>query len=106
MRAWGRRISPRGLPARTSVSVRARLGAPRRSRKFPYGSFQFFVVYHRGATARRAAAPTGLPSPGSRFRSKARAGISYPFASDKTILILHGLGNGAIAVGGLVDAQP
>ena len=31
---------------------------------------------------------------------KTRAGTSYLFASDKTILILHGLGNGAISDGG------
>ena len=65
--------------------------------------FNFSLFTTGGATRRRAAAAAGLPSPDSRFRSKTRAGLSYRFPSDKTILIFRGLGNGAIAAWGVTD---
>src|ERR1019366_8412788 len=96
MRAWGRRISPRGLPARTSVSARARLGAPVRSRRFPDGSFQLVSRLPAGRYSATGGSFSWLQS-WIEVSVKTRAGISYLFASDMTILIFRGLGNGAVA---------
>src|ERR1019366_4764047 len=97
MRAWGRRISPRGLPARTSVSARARLGAPVRSRRFPDGSFQLVSRLPAGRYSATGGGPGRLAKSWIEVSVKTRAGTSYLFASDMTILIFRGLGNGAIA---------
>src|SRR5208282_4303165 len=100
MRAWVRRTGRHGSPARTSVSARARLEAPVRSRKFPFDSF----IWLPPARCSVASGPGWLQF---WFQAAAlRAGIRYLFAADLTILSYWTLGNGGSARRHLVDAQP